>query len=143
MKPGGATLRFPLTSVHLPVPSMRAAKHPIKEAGPLCQGVPAMSLFYILPPRSALADRLARILQPLLPGIDWDSRTRLGLADVFGGAAAAHPNVYVVYREDLPAGEPAHLALANGFGAESGDEVIEVRLGARPDDWSSSRWRIL
>lgn len=101
-----------------------------------------MSVFYLLPPRGALADRLARILQPLLPGIDWDSRTRLGLAEAFGGAAAAYHDVYVVYREDLPAGEPAHLALTHSFGAEAGDEVIEVRLGARPEDWSSARWRI-
>jgi len=102
-----------------------------------------MSVFYLLPPRAVLGDRLARFLQPLLPGIDWDSRTRVGLAEAIGSAAGERENVYVVYREDLPAGEPAAQALANGFGAESGDEVIEVRLGSRPEEWSSARWRIV
>jgi len=102
-----------------------------------------MSVFYLLPPRAVLGDRLARFLQPLLPGIDWDSGMRLGLAEAIGSAAGTRENVYVLYREDLPAGEPAARALADGFGAESGDEVIEIRLGVRSEEWSSSRWRIV
>jgi hypothetical protein len=102
-----------------------------------------MSLFYLLPPRAVVGDRLARFLQPLFPGIDWDSQTRAGLAEVIGSVAGKRDNVYVVYREDLPAGEPAAAALADGYGAETGDEVIEIRLGVRPEEWCSSRWRIV
>jgi len=101
-----------------------------------------MSIFYLLPPRSLLGDRLAAFLQPLFPGLDWDSRMRLNLADVVGTAAGAHPDVYVVYREELPPGEPMEQALAHGFGAESGDEVVEIRLGARSEELSARRWRI-
>ncbi len=92
-----------------------------------------MSVFYVLPPRQVLGDSLAHFLQPILPGLDWDSRTRRDLAELVGAAAGAHREVYIVYREELPTGETMEQALANGFGAESGDEVIEVRLGdSRP-----------
>lgn len=101
-----------------------------------------MSIFYLLPPRSILGDRLAAFLQPLLPGLDWDSGMRLNLAEMVAAAAGAHEDVYIVHREELPAGEPMPQALAHGFGAESGDEVIEIRLGARSEELSSRRWRL-
>ncbi len=88
-----------------------------------------MSVFYLLPPRVVVADRLTRFLHPMLPGIDWDSHARFGLAEAIGTAAAGQKDVFVVYREDLSSGEPTGQALANGFGAEPGDEVIEIRLG--------------
>src|SRR5262245_44718039 len=101
-----------------------------------------MSTFYLLPPRPALGDRLAGLLQPLLPGLDWDCVTRSLLADWVGQLAEAHADVYVVFREDLPDGEPTARALANGFGAAPGDEVVEVRLGPRPGELVTSRWRV-
>lgn len=101
-----------------------------------------MSIFYLLPPRAMLGDRLAKFLQPLLPGLDWDSRMRLNLAEMVGAAAGAHPNVFIVYREELPAGESTDRALAHGYGAESGDEVVEIRLGARSEELSARRWRV-
>jgi hypothetical protein len=33
-------------------------------------------------------------------------------------------------------------ALVNGFGAEVGDEVIEVRPGGRPGEIIARRWRV-
>lgn len=102
-----------------------------------------MSIFYLLPPRAVLGDRLAAFLQPLLPGLDWDSRMRLNLAEIVGSAAGAHRNVYVVYREELPRGETIDQALAHGFGAESGDEVVEIRLGAHSTELSARRWRLV
>jgi hypothetical protein len=101
-----------------------------------------MSIFYLLPPRSVLGDRLAAFLQPLLPGLDWDSRMRMNLADMIGAAAGAHEDVYIVHREDLPPGETMEQALTHAFGAESGDEVVEIRLGARRDELRASRWRV-
>jgi hypothetical protein len=48
----------------------------------------------------------------------------------------------VIYREDLPREETAAQALVNGFGAEAGDEVVEVRPGGRPGEITTRRWRI-
>jgi hypothetical protein len=101
-----------------------------------------MSTFYLLPPRPVLGDRLASFLQAILPGLDWDSGMRGNLAEAIGAAATVHQDVYVVYREDIPAGETPARALTDGFGAAAGDEVIEVRPGARAGEFASRRWRV-
>ncbi len=97
-----------------------------------------MSTFYLLPPRPFLARRCAELLKPLFPGLDW---TRLGcgeLAEAIGTLAGAQPDVYVVFREDLPDGAEPERALVEGFGAEAGDEVVEVRAGAPQE--MARRW---
>jgi hypothetical protein len=88
-----------------------------------------MSTFYVLPPRPLLAARFAHALKGLLPGLDWCKLSWTELADVLGAAASCHPEVYVVHQEDLPDGEEQGQALADGFGAEPGDEVVEVCSG--------------
>lgn len=101
-----------------------------------------MSTFYLLPPRPVLAERLTDYLGTLLPGLDW---TRLNPADVtdwLGTAVNRQRDVYVVYREELPAGEEPRRALCDGFGAESGDEVVEVRAGPRPGELTARRYRL-
>jgi hypothetical protein len=100
-----------------------------------------MHTFYLLPPRSVLTDHLADCVQSWLPGLN------LAVADreqLFACAFAALPgeNVFLVHREDLPAGERAEQALIDGYGASPGDEVIEVRPTARPGEFASRRWRI-
>jgi hypothetical protein len=101
-----------------------------------------MATFYLLPPRPFLAERFAGFLQTFMPGLDWDADTRSRMADVVGAAAAGRPGVYLVFREDLPAGEPAARALVDGCGAEPGDEVVEVRPGPHPGDLLTRRWRV-
>lgn len=101
-----------------------------------------MSIFYLMPPRPFLGDRFADFLQTLFPGVAWDSSSRLILAEQLGEAAAARGDVYVIYREDLPHQESAAQALVGGFGAEAGDEVVEVRPGGRPGEVITRRWRI-
>src|SRR5439155_572100 len=59
-----------------------------------------------------------------------------------GFGAGVHDNVYVVYRDDLPPDEPPSRALADGFGAEPGDEVVEVRAGRSPGELTSRRWKV-
>jgi hypothetical protein len=101
-----------------------------------------MALFYLLPPRPFLGERFANFLQAFFPGLEWDAGARAQLADVFGAALVGRPDVYVVYREDLPAGEPPARALVDGFGAEAGDEVVEVRPGPRPGEVVTRRWTV-
>lgn len=101
-----------------------------------------MSTFYLLPPRPFLGDRFADFLQSVFPGLAWDSTARADLAELLGETAAARDGVYVIHREDLPREESAAQALVNGFGAEAGDEVVEVRPGGRPGEVVTRRWRV-
>ncbi len=100
-----------------------------------------MSIFYLMPPRPFLGDRFAAFLQTFFPGLDWDSGERANLADVLGDAAG-RDGVFVVYRDDLPHEESTAQALVNGFGAEAGDEVVEVRPGGLSGDLITRRWRV-
>jgi hypothetical protein len=101
-----------------------------------------VSTFYLLPPRPFVGECLAAYLQGLFPGLPWNDGHWMELADRITAAAAEQPDVYVVHREELPAGEPPALALVHGFGAEPGDEVVEVRPGPRPGELTSRRWRV-
>ncbi len=101
-----------------------------------------MSIFYLMPPRPFLGDRFADFLQTLFPGLAWDSSARTSLADMLGVAAGEREGVYVIYRDDLPREESPTRALVDGFGAESGDEVVEVRPGGRPGEVVTRRWRV-
>jgi hypothetical protein len=101
-----------------------------------------MSTFYLLPPRPRLGERLAGYLHALFPGLEWGSATWTDLADAIGSAAARHPDVYVIYGEELPEGPDLRQVLADGFGAEAGDEVVEVQPGTKPGDVTTRRWRL-
>jgi hypothetical protein len=101
-----------------------------------------MSRFYLLPPRPELGERFVTFLNLLFPGLDWDAAMRRNLADALGEAAGCHEDVIVVYRDDLPVGEPVMRALVDGLGAEAGDEVIEIRPTARGADLINRRFRI-
>jgi hypothetical protein len=101
-----------------------------------------MSIFYLMPPRPFLGDRFADFLQTVFPGLAWDSSARTNLAELLGTAACDRDGVYVIYREDLPREGASVQALVDGFGAEAGDEVVEVRPGGRPGEIVTRRWRI-
>jgi hypothetical protein len=64
------------------------------------------------------------------------------LADAIAAVATQIAETYVVYREDLADGEEPAQALADGFGGEAGDEVVEIRLASRPGEWVVRRWRL-
>ncbi len=101
-----------------------------------------MSTFYILPPRPVFGDRLAALLQTFLPGLDWDAAARAGLADAVADFAVSETDAYLVFRDELPDGERVARALADGYGAEDDDEVVEVRVGGRTGEVVAPRWRI-
>jgi hypothetical protein len=101
-----------------------------------------MSTFYLLPPRPLLADRFAAFLGGLFPGLDWGTSRRPGLTDALEAAVGERTDVFLVYREDLPEGQPLPQALADAFGAESGDEVVEVHAAGRPGEFATRSWRM-
>jgi hypothetical protein len=101
-----------------------------------------MALFCLLPPRPLLAPWLANCLQSLLPEWTWTDDAGTVLAEALAAAAARRPDVFVVHREELPEGESPARALADGYGAEPGDEVLEVRPGSRSGEWKTRRWRL-
>jgi hypothetical protein len=100
----------------------------------------AMSTFYVLPPRPHLGECFAGYLRSLFPGLDWDSASWPELADTLETAVADRAGVYVVFPEELPEDEEVDRALTEVFGAEDGDEVIEVRAGPRPGELRARRW---
>ena len=100
-----------------------------------------MAKFYLLPPRPVVGDAFARFLHEWLPGLPAFSDQCSALTDAIQMVACQNPEVYLIFREDLPEGETSERALADGYGAEPGDEVIEMRLGGSGDVRARS-WRL-
>jgi hypothetical protein len=86
----------------------------------------AVSTFFLLPPRPVLGQHFARYLGGFLPGLHWNEADRAALAEALGATAARQADVFVVFREDLPEGMELRQALVGDFGAEAGDEVVDV-----------------
>jgi hypothetical protein len=100
-----------------------------------------VSTFYLLPPRPFLGRWLVERLKPVFPHLASSSG---GGTDLPGLLASAieRPDVFVVHREDLPQGEDPARALQDGFGAEPGDEVIEVVNGPTAGELLARCWRV-
>src|SRR4051812_20750327 len=99
-----------------------------------------MSTFYVLPHRAVLGDFLADCVAALLPGLDWNMADRRRLAETLTEDVGRRDGVFLVSREDLPPGEYPEKGLVDGFGAEPGDEVIEVLRGGRAGEFRSQRF---
>jgi hypothetical protein len=88
-----------------------------------------MADFYLLPPRPAVGEELARLVRPYLPGL------RVTAADCTGFLEAivekAGGRAFLVHREDLPDADDVRDSLRDGFGATDGDRVIQVSAGPR------------
>jgi hypothetical protein len=102
----------------------------------------AMSTFYLLPPRRFLIEHFAAVGLELFPGLSLNDRHWSTVVDAVDELVATEPEVFVVYREELPQGVPPLQALQDGFGAERGDEVVEVKPGGKAGEWRSRRWCI-
>ncbi len=87
-----------------------------------------MAVFYLLPSRIELSRQWGRYFRQWFPGL-----TEPGpeLADLVAEVVAPQQGVYVVFADDLPDGGHVWEALADGFGAEPGDRVIDVRSSPR------------
>ena len=100
-----------------------------------------MATFYLLPSRPLVGQRMAEFLTTVFPGLPWARGDWCELAETLGLTAMTQPDVYVVYREDLADGVPVEETLGLDFGAEPGDEVVEVMLGGRLSPLAVKRWR--
>jgi len=98
--------------------------------------IAAVSTFYLLPPRPHLGQQVIHFLQGWFPGLNWDCVNRAALAETVSANASQLPNVYIVFHEDLPEGVELRQALVEGFGAEPGDEIVEVAASM------VRRWRL-
>jgi hypothetical protein len=101
-----------------------------------------MAVFYVLPPRRMLGEFLAQALRPYVPGIAIDQEACADLVDSFVTDTPAEEESYVVHREDLPDGEEMNSVLRAGFGAETGDRVVLVSVGPRPDEPRVRIWQL-
>jgi hypothetical protein len=101
-----------------------------------------MSTFYLLPARPFLGRCFAGYLQSVFPGLHWEQQDLTELAETLTAVAGAQAEVYVVHREEIPEGEELFAALKHGFGAETGDVVVEVRPDANTGEFQARRWRL-
>jgi hypothetical protein len=97
-----------------------------------------MATFYILPPRECLEQSVAAFVERLVPGLPAPASW---LDDLLHGLTANQPGVYLLHREDLSGGDAA-TELIDGFGAEPGDEVVEVGLSVGGRMPSVRRWSL-
>jgi|SRR5262245_11220642 len=101
-----------------------------------------MATFYVLPSRPQLGQRFAELLAGLFPGTSWPREDWLDLAEALGAAAMSQPNNFVVFADDLPVDQALEPSLIERFGADAGDEVVEVRLGRHLAEIGIERWRV-
>jgi hypothetical protein len=97
-------------------------------------GEQIMAVFYVLPPRPALGECLARLLRSYVPGVSIESGSCAEMIANLVNEASQEEEAYVVHREDLPDGDDVSAALCNGYGAEPGDQVVWVALGSKLEE---------
>ncbi len=90
-----------------------------------------MATFYVLPPREALEAAVSSLFARLLPGLPLPADSWGTLSEHLARAANWPDDVFLVPRDELPEGDPAE-ALAEGYGADAADRVIEVSLARGP-----------
>ena len=102
-----------------------------------------MATFLVLPPSEVLEHSINECLGRILPGFPvpagmWERIVRDMTAE--RDANSADP-LFVLHREDL-ADECVAESLANGFGAERGDAVVEIDTPRSTGAGRSRTWRI-
>src|SRR5262245_5142733 len=107
-------------------------------AHPDSPGSVPMSTFYVMPSRPLLGRLFGEFLSSLFPGLEWNECDWSDLGEALGAAARFQPEVYVLFREDLAYEEDIAACLVRDFGAEPGDQIIDVEAGS---DGPSVRYR--
>jgi hypothetical protein len=95
-----------------------------------------------MPSRPVLGERVAVYLKTVFPGLDWASTAWAWLAEAVGSLVAQQSDVFVVYREELADDGNLARSLVDGFGAELGDQIVEVQPGDRAGELTTRRWNL-
>jgi hypothetical protein len=74
---------------------------------------------------------MAAYLEKLLPGLDWQGHQCDDLMEQVIAAAENGSGIFVLHLDEVPVGEDLQHVLADGFGAEAGDRVIEIDLNGK------------
>ena len=101
-----------------------------------------MSVFYVLPPRPVLGDCLARLLRLYVPGATISPDSCAEMVAALVSESPEGDELYVVHREDLPENEDVSGSLREGFGAETGDQIVEVSISLKPDEPQVNIWTL-
>ncbi len=88
-----------------------------------------MATFYVLPARPLVEQMMDRMLAECLPTLPSPLIPLDQFTDLVRDHAERKPNIFVVYRDELPEGTDILEGLRDAFGAESGDDVIELHWG--------------
>ena len=99
------------------------------------QRVIAMASFYLLPPRTCLEQAVGDVFAKLLPGLPLPADAWESLVQHLAASANWPAEVFLVPRDELPEGDPG-AALAEAYGAEPGDRVVEVSLARPARTWT-------
>lgn len=83
-----------------------------------------MSTFYILPPRECLEQAVTSFLDRLIPGLPVPERLCERIFENLG----ENPDAFLVHREELSGLAELSEDLAENFGAEPEDRIIEVGM---------------
>lgn len=94
-----------------------------------------MATFYLLPPRECLERAVADLFAKLLPGLPLPAGAWDVIAGQFAAPGGGAGEVFLVPRDELPDDEAAR-ALADGYGAEPGDRVVDVSLARPARTWA-------
>lgn len=92
-----------------------------------------MSTFYVLPTRQTLGESIARVLEPLLPGLDLDSAICAEFLDEFLSRRGIDRNSFIVWRDDLDDERDPRTELISDYGAGPGDRIVRADLSANRD----------
>jgi len=101
-----------------------------------------MATFYVLPPREALGECLARFLRPYIPGVPVSRELCADLIDSLVAEASSAENACILHREELPEDHDMSEVLRDACGAEPGDQVILVNVGPKPDEPRVRIWTL-
>jgi hypothetical protein len=88
-----------------------------------------MADFLLLPPRPLVGEEIARLIRPYLPGVRVTARDCVRLLETV--VEESRGRAFLAHREDLPEGEDVATAIRDGFGADTGDRIVQVSIGAR------------
>jgi hypothetical protein len=102
-----------------------------------------MATFYVLPPRPLFEDSLNSFIKSWFPGLALSQNTVHEMAEAIQAhCCSGCDDTFLVFRDDLPDESDSSAALREHFGADFGDDVIELRLGARHGELVQRSWRV-